>query len=111
MCDEKQSEIERIEKLAYFGEHHFPDLTFKVRCSEQHSTIERLTTELADARELIDKLHGEAAAEIKRLRDELREQIERAKHAEDEATTLAGAIAIFAVERLEAKIAIRKEKP
>lgn len=27
-------EVKELRKLAYFGEHHFPDLTWKVRCEE-----------------------------------------------------------------------------
>ena len=31
---ELEAENTKLRKLAYFGEHHFPDLTWKVRCEE-----------------------------------------------------------------------------
>lgn len=31
---ELEAENAKLRKLAYFGEHHFPDLTWKVRCEE-----------------------------------------------------------------------------
>ena len=38
-----QAEVERLTKLAYLGEHHFPDLTYKARLEElvpQHRALE-----------------------------------------------------------------------
>lgn len=37
-----QAKIAELEALAYIGEHHFPDLTWKVRCDELIQTIEAL---------------------------------------------------------------------
>ena len=38
-------EVERLQGLAYIGEHHFDDLTWKHRCTEQHAEIEQLRGE------------------------------------------------------------------
>ena len=44
---DQQAEIEKLQTLAYLGEHHFPDQTWKARCQELRAEIERLTAALA----------------------------------------------------------------
>jgi hypothetical protein len=34
--------IQELEKLAYIGEHHFPDLTWKARCAEINADLLRV---------------------------------------------------------------------
>jgi len=62
-CHERDATVEALEKaerLAYIGEHHFPDLTWKARCEEAEATTRRLEAELAVA-------NGELAVTTKRL--------------------------------------------
>lgn len=35
-------EIERLQKLVYIGEHHFPDLTWQARCAVLENTLRRI---------------------------------------------------------------------
>jgi DNA-binding MltR family transcriptional regulator len=42
-------ENERLRKLAYLGDHEFPDLTWKARCLEANEDLNRARTELAAA--------------------------------------------------------------
>ncbi len=44
---ELRAENEELKKLAYVGEHHFPDLTWKARCDELRAENEEIKTKLA----------------------------------------------------------------
>ena len=43
---EQDREIERLEELAYLGEHHFPELTYKARLEELVSDFRKAEAEL-----------------------------------------------------------------
>jgi hypothetical protein len=47
-------EVKKKRKLAYFGDHYFPDLTWKVRCEELLEENKEMRKLLAEARVLCD---------------------------------------------------------
>ena len=70
------AEVERLTKLAYIGEHHFPDLTWKARCEEAAAEVERLRGALVKVRAHTahtkaspDELHIGLLASIERIAD------------------------------------------
>jgi len=60
-----QREIDRLTKLAYLGDHHFPDLTYKARLEELIPKYRQLGADLATLRQERD----EARTEQERLRE------------------------------------------
>lgn len=53
-CIDAAVEIERLLKLAFIGEHHFPDLTWKKRCEEQQIEINKLRRQIETAPKTLD---------------------------------------------------------
>lgn len=51
-----EEKIKKLLKLAYIGEHYFPDLTYKRRYEEMSSDIIILRKQLAEAVILVEKL-------------------------------------------------------
>ena len=45
---QRDNRIAELERLAYIGEHHFPGLTYKARCEEQHADIAALERALSE---------------------------------------------------------------
>jgi len=77
-------EVKELRKLAYFGEHHFPDLTWKVRCEE-------LLKENKEMRKLLAEAQGNHTAAVEafhdatRLRSEIQHARIKAENERDEA--------------------------
>lgn len=65
----KDAEIKRLEGLAYIGEHHFPDTTYKRRMEECVAALREAEAELIAAREIIADLEAEVVV----LREQLSE--------------------------------------
>lgn len=68
-CVHTDAEIQRLtrerdeaRKLAYIGEHHFPDLTWKVRCAEAAADIASLRAQVAQMQTRMSWLEDVVAA-------------------------------------------------
>lgn len=48
-----QSRIEELEKLAYLGEHHFPDLTYKARFEEMVPQYRAAQSRIAELERMV----------------------------------------------------------
>jgi hypothetical protein len=57
---ERDAEVARLEKLAYIGDHHFHDLTWKVRCEETVTDLREVTRERDEARAKVERLKARA---------------------------------------------------
>ena len=71
--DTARERVATLEKLAYLGDHHFPDATWKARCEETvtdlraaEARVKELTAQLAGAR---NAALEEAASEVHKLLD------------------------------------------
>lgn len=53
------AENERLRKLAYIGDHHFSDLTWKARCEEEVETRKTLAAENERLRERVARLEAD----------------------------------------------------
>jgi hypothetical protein len=83
---ELEAENAKLRKLAYFGEHHFPDLTWKVRCEELLEENKELRKLLAEAvgecarcetlRDLADTAAAEQGLAQRRMMEAQRERDE-----------------------------------
>jgi len=52
-AERAEAEVERLTKLAYLGDHHFPDLTYKARLEELVPQHRALQAEVALLREAL----------------------------------------------------------
>ena len=60
---EMRDYAKKLEKLAYLGEHHFPDLTYKARLAESRREVEGLRAALREARGMMKILDRHAEYE------------------------------------------------
>ncbi len=58
-----EKQVEELQKLAYLGEHHFPDLTYKARLAESRREVEGLRAALREARGMMKILDRHAEYE------------------------------------------------
>jgi hypothetical protein len=53
-CDSLQAELKETLKLAYIGDHHFPDLTYKARLEETVADLRKVQAALEETQRLLN---------------------------------------------------------